>query len=79
MFCKGEDVAQSSLVAERFYKISIEDGNIKAICNYAFMLKNGEGIPMNIEETAKYFEMAADKEHVDVMRNYADILQKGYK
>lgn len=46
----------------------IEKGNIRAINNYGYMLKNsGEA---SKEEVVKYFKMAADKEDAFGLNNY---------
>ena len=38
-----------------------DKGSVKAMNNYAAILKDGDGIAMNKQKAARYFKMAADK------------------
>ena len=38
--------------------MAIDKGNRDAMNNYAIMLQNGDGIPMNKAEAAYYFNLA---------------------
>ena len=42
--------------------MAADNGNSRAIRNYADSLESGDGIPMNKEEAFKYFKMGADSD-----------------
>lgn len=54
-----------------------DKGRIWGIFKYAKLLQNGDGIPMDKEEAAKYFKIGADKNDVDCIFNYGIMLFKG--
>ena len=54
-----------------------DKGDSEAMYLYAVMLYNGEGIEVNKEEAAKYYQMAAEKGHIGSMNNYANMLYYG--
>lgn len=43
-----------------YFKKSTDTGNVIACLNYAFMLKDGEGISADKNEAIRYFKLAAD-------------------
>ena len=46
--------------------------------NYALMLYNGEqGVPLNKEESARFFKISADLGNVDSMFNFAFMIEQG--
>ena len=57
--------------------MAAEKGNLKAMNNYACMVKVGDGFPVNLEEAVKYFKMAVDKGYQDSIFIYAAMLYKG--
>ena len=57
--------------------MSIEKGNDDAMLNYAIMLNNGDGVPVNKSEAIKYFKMSIEKGNDDAMLNYAIMLNNG--
>lgn len=41
---------------------------------YSLMLKNGDGIQMDIKEAVKYMKMSADGGELNAINNYANML-----
>lgn len=50
---------------------------IEAMFNYAWLLSQENGTPFNQVESCRYYEMAANKGHVNAMNNYAVKLLNG--
>lgn len=59
------------------FKILVDKEYIKAMNNYANMLKRGEGISKNKLEAVKYYKIAADNGSLNASYNYAMMLYKG--
>src|SRR5207237_936790 len=57
------------LQAKKYYLMAIDNGNIIAMRNYAYIMKNE-----NKEEAIKYYKMAIAKENYAAMNNYACLL-----
>ena len=58
-------------------KMAADKGDSDAMVNYANMLRNGEGVPVNQQEAVKYYKMAIDKGNSDAMNNYGLMLKNG--
>ena len=56
--------------------MTADKGLASAMFNYAAMLEEGDGIPMNREEEARYYEMAIEKDNVTAIYNYALLLDE---
>ena len=54
----------------KYFKMTIDNGSINAMNDYAIILIKGELCPVNLEESAKYFKMAADKGDISAIINY---------
>lgn len=54
-------------------------GVIECMASYANMLYEGDGIQKDIEQSGKYYKMAADNGDKDSMIQYAKMLVKGKK
>lgn len=44
---------------------------------YAYMLQNGDGVPVDIDESVKYYKMAIDRGYINAMISYAIMLRDG--
>ncbi|KAK8876526.1 hypothetical protein M9Y10_006742 [Tritrichomonas musculus] len=74
---KETETNSKEIVLLRANKILADSGIIKAMYNYAYMQKNGEGCPVNKKEAAKYFKMGADRGSPICMSSYAVMLFNG--
>lgn len=59
---KGQGVQQNLTEAARLFQLSADRHYNQAQYQYAMCLKNGLGVPINLDEAARY-KLAADKGH----------------
>lgn len=57
--------------------MAIGKENSIAMTNYAMILENGEGVPVNKKEAAKYYKISADKGCPTAMFNLATMFEEG--
>jgi serine/threonine protein kinase len=56
--------------------MSADQGNALGQNDYGVCLENGEGVPKNLSEAARYFKMAADQGNAVGQNNYAICLER---
>ena len=54
--------------------MKIDNSSIDAIFRYANMLYEGDGIPVDKKEAAKYFRMTINKDNIDAADKCGDML-----
>jgi TPR repeat protein len=59
MLLKGSGVLVDLRGSPPYYKLSSDQGNAKAQCNYGSMLFGGEGVLMNKSLAAYYLKLAS--------------------
>ena len=56
--------------------MAADKGYANSMNTYGLMLKNGDGIPTNYQESVKYFKLAVDKGSLPSIYNYAIALKR---
>ena len=74
---KGEKTIFEDKDVSIYLLKAIEADNSDAMYLYGNMLYNGEGMPINKEESARYYKISADKGNIEGMFLYANLLYKG--
>lgn len=59
------------------YKIAADKGGVNSMLSYATICEKGNGVEVNLSETAKYYKMAGGHGHEVGMFNYAVMLIQG--
>lgn len=54
-------------------KKSAEGGSTQAMNALAYVLLHGQGVEVNLKESLRYSEMAANQGHIDAMSNFASL------
>ena len=63
--------AEDKSQAIKYFKLAIDKNDHNAMCNYANILYEGNGVPVNKEEAIKYYKISADKGVDKAMHMYA--------
>ena len=71
MMDKGENENKKEVCI--YYKIAAANGDDNSMLNYALILNNADGVPVNHITTSKYFKMAANKGCQEAMAHYLAI------
>lgn len=77
LFYGNDYLPQNEEAAVPLWKVVANKGNAIAAFNVGLCYRNGRGVSVDIIEAVKWFEQAADKNHVEAILILADIYLKG--
>ena len=58
-------------LAARYFKLAADQGHAPAQFRYGLCLKEGEGVPRDLDEAARYFKLSADQGWAPAQLEYA--------
>ncbi|KAK8865308.1 hypothetical protein M9Y10_010848 [Tritrichomonas musculus] len=78
LFWGDGDLTVDKEKASKYFKMAADLGHDMGMNNYACDLRDGIGVPRNIDESVRYFKLAIEEGNILSARNYGNMLCKGF-